>query len=70
MQPEVTEYDLELVSVQSDHRRLVTEYEMMLLGRGASHYFRLDRAELQEPDISKLVAAMHKHYHMVEPEDE
>lgn len=66
----VTEYDLDLVSVRTDHRRAVSDYDFMLLGKSAFQYFRVERDNTQEPDIAQLLAAMGKRYQMVEPEDE
>lgn len=65
---EITEYDLDLISVSDDHRRIVTPYEMMLLGKDGRRYFKVELPEEANVNFAKMLQAMK--YSMVEAEDQ
>lgn len=68
MPAEITEYDFDLISASDDHRRIVNEYEMMLLGKDGRRYFKVELPEEANESFAKMLQAMK--YRMVEEEYE
>lgn len=59
----LSKYDLDLLRVNTDHRRLVDSYTFMLLGKDGAKYFRVDVSDSQKRDFySIMAAAMASHY--------
>lgn len=51
-------YDVELLRISNDHRRTVSEYELMLLGKDGPRYFKVESTGSQREDMLKLYKAI------------
>jgi len=63
MPSEMTEYDLHLLRINSDHRRIVDEYTFSLLGKDGPKYFKVEKSASQKDDFYAIMrAAMEAQY--------
>lgn len=51
-------YDIQLLNIASDNRRECTEYDIMLIGKHATHFFKVPKSNSQEQDTRELYKRM------------
>jgi hypothetical protein len=47
-------YDAELLNIASDNRRECTEYDIMLIGKHATHFFKVSKSNSQQQDMRAI----------------